>query len=90
MSVFNNDRMSIHACQYVCDLIKSIEHTYKVRVILTDEITREINELFPITSGCQFADWLNHRLYACIATEHLINNKRTPLYVDFQELEEPE
>jgi hypothetical protein len=90
MSVFNNDRMSTRECRFICDLIKSIEHTYKFRIILTPEITHEINLLFPNTSGCEFADWLNHRLYAYIATECLINNERTPRYVDFEDLDEPE
>ena len=77
-----------HECRFVRDMIKSIEDTYKVRVILTDEIIREINKIYPITSGCQFADWINHRLYAYVATERLMNGENEPRYVDFEDLEE--
>ena len=84
----NNELTNHHECRFVRDMIKSIEHTYKVRVILTDEIIREINKLYPNTSGCEFADWINHRLYAYIATERLMNDENAPRYVDFEDLEE--
>jgi hypothetical protein len=90
MSDMNNELINHHECRFVRDMIKSIEFTYKVRVILTDEIIREINKLYPTTSGCEFADWINHRLYSYIATERLMNNENAPRYVDFEDLEEEE
>jgi hypothetical protein len=75
---------------FVRDLIKSIEKTYKLTLSLDEQVITEINRIYPITSGCWFADWLNHRLYTYIMTDCLENGLEVPPYTDWEELEKVE
>lgn len=73
---------------FVRDLISRIKRTYKTDIVISTQIMNEIDNMYPITSGCWFADWLNHRLYAEVMAKTIMEGEPTPDYVDFEELEE--
>ena len=54
---------------YIKDCIKRIEKTYNSKVIFTKELIKEIIAFDEISSGCEFMDWLNKKLYLIMETE---------------------
>jgi len=72
---------------FIKDCIKRIEKAYKLTLVITDDVREEINSMYDKTSGCCFANWINHRLYIYIMTDAILNNIEYPEYIDWEELE---
>jgi hypothetical protein len=73
---------------FVRDSIRRIRKSYGYLIEIPPVIIEEINILYPLTSGCSFLDWLNHRLYTEIMVKCILPNDKTPPYIDFEDLEE--
>lgn len=93
MSDFKSELLTPRECEFISGLVKNIEKTYEVHIKyanLPAEIIREIIIIYYNTSGCGFADWLNHKLYTYCLTAYLKNNDNDGFrkYRDFEDLEE--
>ena len=71
---------------FIKNCIKRIEKTYSTNIILTPQLQEEINNMYPISSGCWFIDWLNHRLYAEVMMNNMTNEVKIPDYKDCEDL----
>jgi hypothetical protein len=78
MTSVNND---------IQDCIKRIEKAYGLTLIITPDLMKEINSVYEKTSGCCFADWINHRLYIFIMTNGILKNEEYPDYMDWEDLD---
>lgn len=72
---------------FVKECIKRIEKSYNTKVLIRPAIIEEINIMYPISSGCWFMDWLNHRLYPEIMMISTLNElEEPPPFIDSEEL----
>jgi hypothetical protein len=80
MTSVNND---------IQDCIKRIENQYfnNLTLIITPDLMKEINSVYEKTSGCCFANWINHRLYIIAMTNAILENKEYPDYMDWEDLD---
>lgn len=82
--------MSFNA--YITECIKYIEYNYSSKeewadksssiIEFTDELVCEINAVHDMTSGCEFIDWLNHRLFIVIQTKRILAGED---YVEYKD-----
>ena len=72
---------------FLKECILSIEKSYNTNILIKKELQEEIELIYPITSGCWFLDWLNHRLYTEVMMIRITNGGEVPDYIDFEDLE---
>ena len=74
--------------KYLKRCIERVEKSYNTNIFICPRLQEEIDLLYPITSGCWFMDWLNHRLYAEVMMITITLEVETPAYIDWEELED--
>jgi hypothetical protein len=72
---------------YLKRCIEKVENSYKTKIFIRPQLQEEIDLMYPISSGCWFMDWLNHRLYAEVMMITITLDVETPAYIDWEELE---
>ena len=72
---------------YLKSCIEKVENSYKTKIFIRPQLQEEIDLMYPITSGCWFMDWLNHRLYAEVMMITINLEVETPAYIDMEDLE---